>query len=153
MSSPCSSFGACPSRSVDFSSPNSDYAAKVFGFTTFGTVYGTIICLSGLFTFAQSALQAITHDAFNGNPTPVNIALAGLGLVIGVILVAFVALKGRTVQQEHAEEDERRSLLPRPSTQNLRPNLADYRTLSTVQETPDSRDGGSVVSEEGLGPE
>ena len=106
----------------------SDYAAKVFGFATFGTVYGTIICLSGLCTFAQSALQAITHDAFHGNPTPVNLALAGLGVIIGIALVTFVTLKGRTVQQEQADEDERRSLLPRPSPAGL-------RALSTVQET------------------
>ncbi|CEJ61481.1 hypothetical protein PMG11_10014 [Penicillium brasilianum] len=30
----------------------SDYATKVFGFATFGRVYGTIICLSGLATFS-----------------------------------------------------------------------------------------------------
>jgi hypothetical protein len=106
---------------------SSDYAAKVFGFTTFGTVYGTIICLSGLCTFAQSALQAITHDTFHNNPTPVNLALACLGLLIGVVLVTFVAVRGRAVREEQADEDERRSLLPRPS-------IAGLRSLSTVQE-------------------
>jgi len=106
----------------------SDYTAKVFGFTTFGTVYGTIICLSGLCTFTQSALQAITHDAFHNNPTPVNLALAGLGLLIGIVLVTFVAVRGRAVRDEQADEDERRSLLPRPS-------IAGLRSLSTVQES------------------
>lgn len=106
----------------------SDYAAKVFGFATFGTVYGTIICISGLCTFTQSALQAITHDAFHDDPTPVNLALAGLGLLIGIALVTFVAARGRTVQEEQAEEDERRSLLPRQSINGL-------RTLSTVHES------------------
>jgi hypothetical protein len=106
----------------------SDYAAKVFGFATFGTVYGTIICLSGLCTFTQSALQAITHDAFHNNPTPVNLALAGLGLLTGIGLVTFVAVRGRAVREEQADEDERRSLLPRPS-------IAGLRSLSTVQET------------------
>jgi hypothetical protein len=104
---------------------SSDYAAKVFGFATFGTVYGTIICLSGLCTFAQSALQAITHDVFHNDPTPVNLALAGLGLLIGSVLVTFVAVRGRAVQ---ADEDERRSLLPRPS-------IAGLQSLPTVQET------------------
>jgi hypothetical protein len=109
---------------------SSDYAAKVFGFATFGTVYGTIICLSGLCTFAQSALQAITHDMFNDNPTPVNLVLAGLGLGIGVILVAFVTVRGRTVREEQPDVDERRSLLPRPSASGL-------RSLSTVEEAPE----------------
>ncbi|KAL8968905.1 MAG: hypothetical protein Q9183_002250, partial [Haloplaca sp. 2 TL-2023] len=31
----------------------SDYAAKVFGFHTFGRVYGLIICLAGILNFAQ----------------------------------------------------------------------------------------------------
>ncbi|KAL9577561.1 MAG: hypothetical protein Q9212_006291, partial [Teloschistes hypoglaucus] len=31
----------------------SDYAAKVFGFHTFGRVYGTIICLAGILNFSQ----------------------------------------------------------------------------------------------------
>ena len=78
----------------------SDYTAKVFGFATFGTVYGTIICLSGLCTFTLSALQAITHDAFHNNPTPVNLALAGLGLLVGIVLVTFVAVRGRAVREE-----------------------------------------------------
>lgn len=98
----------------------SDYAAKVFGFATFGTVYGAIICVSGLCTFAQSALQALTHDVFNNDPSPVNLLLASLGLFVGIILVAFVEIGGRKVRQEQAEEDERRSLLPRPSYTNLR---------------------------------
>jgi hypothetical protein len=102
--------------------------AKVFGFATFGTVYGTIIRISGLCTFTQSALQAITHDAFHDDPTPVNPALAGLGLLIGIALVTFVAVRGRTVRAEQADEDERRSLLPRQSINGL-------RTLSTVHES------------------
>jgi hypothetical protein len=64
---------------------------------------------------------------FNDNPTPVNLVLAGLGLVIGVILVVFIKVRGRTVREEQADEEERRSLLPRPS-------VAGLRSLSTVQE-------------------
>ncbi|KAF2102633.1 MFS transporter, LAT3 family, solute carrier family 43, member 3 [Rhizodiscina lignyota] len=92
----------------------SDYTVKVFGLATFGTIYGTIICTSGLLTFTQSALQAITHEAFSDNPTPVNLALAGLGLISGAALVLYVAFAGRKVQQEVVEEEERRSLLPTP---------------------------------------
>lgn len=76
----------------------SDYSAKVFGFQTFGTVYGTIICLAGLLNFSQSGLDYLFHDTFNGNPTPVNVMLFTLGLLIGVCLVAYVAIKSRLMR-------------------------------------------------------
>jgi hypothetical protein len=116
----------------------SDYAAKVFGFSTFGTVYGAIICISGLCTFAQSALQAITHDVFKNDPSPVNLVLASLGLLVGISLVAFVAIGGRKVRAELAEEDERRSLLPRPSYSNLRAvaEQSDESDTSTLRPKP-----------------
>jgi hypothetical protein len=53
----------------------SDYAAKVFGFQTFGTVYGLIITLSGILSFTQSGLQAAVHNTYHRNPGPVNLAL------------------------------------------------------------------------------
>lgn len=88
----------------------SDYAAKVFGFATFGTVYGAIICLSGLGLFCQSGLQALVHSVFEEDPGPMNLWLAGFGLIVGICLVMYVDMRGRTVRQEHAEEDERRSI-------------------------------------------
>ncbi|KAF2186740.1 MFS general substrate transporter [Zopfia rhizophila CBS 207.26] len=83
----------------------SDYAAKVFGFATFGKVYGLIICLAGLFNFSQSALDALTHKSFNNNPIPVNVILLGLALIIGVALVGYVYKKSWTIQRENMEED------------------------------------------------
>ncbi|KAK6193210.1 UTP-glucose-1-phosphate uridylyltransferase [Pestalotiopsis sp. IQ-011] len=68
----------------------SDYSAKVFGFRTFGTVYGTVICLSGLFNFSQSGLDYLLHVTFGGDPVPVNAGLLVLGLAVGAALVAFV---------------------------------------------------------------
>lgn len=44
----------------------SDYAAKVFGFQTFGKVYGLIICLAGVGNFAQAGLDTITLRGFGG---------------------------------------------------------------------------------------
>ncbi|OAA61272.1 major facilitator superfamily transporter [Niveomyces insectorum RCEF 264] len=73
----------------------SDYSAKVFGFRTFGTVYGTIICLAGLGNFAQSGLDYLFHQVCGGNPVPVNLLLLVLGLFVGVCLVAFVRAHGR----------------------------------------------------------
>ncbi|ORY65933.1 major facilitator superfamily transporter [Pseudomassariella vexata] len=78
----------------------SDYSAKVFGFRTFGTVYGTIICLSGLFNFSQSGLDFLFHVVFRGDPVPVNLILLSLGLSIGVALVSYVGWNVRKTQKK-----------------------------------------------------
>ncbi|KAJ9614629.1 hypothetical protein H2200_002766 [Cladophialophora chaetospira] len=104
----------------------SDYAAKVFGYATFGTVYGAIICLSGLFTFTQSGLQALLHDVFENDPEPINLGLATAGLVLGVILVMYVDIKGRDLQRQKAlaamqaaaGTDERSRLLGPPGSRS-----------------------------------
>jgi MFS family permease len=83
----------------------SDYATKVFGFKTFGRVYGTIICISGLAIFAQVGLDHLTHEAFGDNPTPVNAAMTGAGLAIGLVLVAFVKVQGQKLTRERRVED------------------------------------------------
>ncbi|KAI0160358.1 FMP42 protein [Xylariaceae sp. FL1272] len=76
----------------------SDYSAKVFGFRTFGTVYGAIICFSGLLNFSQSGLDYLFHETFRGDPVPVNLILLSLGLLIGICLVVFVGLKARLLR-------------------------------------------------------
>ncbi|KAI1774076.1 MFS general substrate transporter [Hypoxylon cercidicola] len=78
----------------------SDYSAKVFGFRTFGKVYGAIICLSGLFNFSQSGLDFLFHRTFQGDPVPVDLLLLALGLVIGFCLVGFVAVKARALKSK-----------------------------------------------------
>ncbi|KAF9874452.1 hypothetical protein CkaCkLH20_08015 [Colletotrichum karsti] len=78
----------------------SDYATKVFGFATFGRIYGTIVCVSGLINFAQSGLDALTHGPLHGDPTLVNVTLGAAGTLIGLILTVFVAFKGRTFVEE-----------------------------------------------------
>ena len=83
----------------------SDYAAKVFGFATFGRVYGTIICFSGLVNLFQPAIDAMIHDVYHNNPIPVNAFLAGLGLLFGIVLVAFVVIQGKKVREKQDEED------------------------------------------------
>ncbi|OJD40757.1 major facilitator superfamily transporter [Diplodia corticola] len=83
----------------------SDYAAKVFGFATFGKVYGLIICLAGLLNFLQSGLDALTHRVFHNNPVPVNIILLGVAFFIGLALVTFVTWKSRLINRERVEED------------------------------------------------
>ncbi|THC90612.1 hypothetical protein EYZ11_009927 [Aspergillus tanneri] len=75
----------------------SDYAAKVFGFQTFGKVYGLIICLAGLGNFAQAGLDALTFKVFHRNPVPVNIVLTILTFFIGTALVGFVWWKAKAM--------------------------------------------------------
>ncbi|KAL8786358.1 MAG: hypothetical protein Q9213_002855 [Squamulea squamosa] len=93
----------------------SDYAAKVFGFHTFGKVYGLIICLAGILNFFQSALDALTHKKFSGDPVPVNVVLLVMALVVGAVLVGFVWYKSRKLGRDKLEaeaEGATESLMP-----------------------------------------
>ena len=83
----------------------SDYTAKVFGFHTFGKVYGLIICLAGILNFIQSALDAATHNFFNGDPIPINVILIGVALVVGTALVSYVWHKSRNMARDRLEEE------------------------------------------------
>ncbi|KUJ19731.1 MFS transporter [Mollisia scopiformis] len=92
----------------------SDYAVKVFGLRTFGRVYGAIICLSGLVNFSQYGIDALTLEVFQGDPTPVNVVLAGAGFAVGTVLVVFVWQKGKQVGDKHGGfgDPERQPLIP-----------------------------------------
>jgi hypothetical protein len=83
----------------------SDYSAKVFGFRTFGKVYGLIICLSGLFNFSQSGLDYLFHKTFHNNPIPVNIMLLSLGAAVGMALVTFVAVRVSSIKRRLLEQE------------------------------------------------
>ncbi|KAJ4264458.1 hypothetical protein NW762_005658 [Fusarium torreyae] len=92
----------------------SDYATKVFGFATFGRIYGTITCLSGIVQLAQSGLDALTHGPLHDNPVPINVTLGGAGALVGLTLTVFVTVKGRTFVEKKIEmeaDDERERLL------------------------------------------
>lgn len=83
---------------------HSDYATKVFGFATFGRIYGAITCLSGLFNFSQSALDALTHGPLEGNPTPINIAMAAAGTACSLLLTGWVMFKGRQYERDMQDQ-------------------------------------------------
>ena len=93
---------------------DSDYATKVFGFKTFGQVYGAIICFSGLVNLSQYGIDSLTLEAFHGNPTPVNVVLAAAGFVVGSALVVFVWYKGKIVgvAKSACIDPERQPLIP-----------------------------------------
>lgn len=93
----------------------SDYSAKVFGFRTFGTVYGLTICCAGLFNFSQSGLDALRHMVFHDNPIQVNLMLLGLALVVGVSLCTYVGIKAYSIKREqliHEAEHARETMVP-----------------------------------------
>ncbi|ROT39606.1 MFS general substrate transporter [Sodiomyces alkalinus F11] len=73
----------------------SDYATKVFGFATFGRIYGALVCFSGFFSFGQYGLDAWTHGPLEGDPFPVNILLATTGTLLGITLVVFMMVNIR----------------------------------------------------------
>lgn len=65
----------------------SDYVSKVFGFDTFGTIYGTLICISGVLNMFQSVLDAWTHNIFKMNPFPINFVLVLVTIISGSVLL------------------------------------------------------------------
>jgi len=83
----------------------SDYAAKVFGFHTFGKVYGLVICLAGILNFSQSALDSFTHRTFYSDPIPVNVILIVTALTVGVLLVGYVWHKSRSMARDCLEDE------------------------------------------------
>lgn len=124
---------------------NSDYAAKVFGFATFGKVYGLIICLAGLFNFSQSALDALTHKVFHNNPMPVNLMLLIIALAVGVALVSYVYHKSKTIHvdilREEAEEAEERLMPGAGSGIDWAQNGHGARTYGTIDEAASPKMG------------
>ena len=65
--------------------------------------------------FAQYGIDVLTLGPFHGNPTPVNIIMAGTGLVVGSVLVVFVWRNGKAFNGKpprESDEAERERLLP-----------------------------------------
>jgi MFS family permease len=83
----------------------SDYATKVFGFATFGRVYGAIVCLSGLANLSQTGIDALTKGYFNGNPIPVNAFLTLSGFCVGTSLVIYVTVQVYRMRKLLDQED------------------------------------------------
>ncbi|KAK9476286.1 major facilitator superfamily domain-containing protein [Lipomyces japonicus] len=81
----------------------SDYVAKVFGFDTFGTVYGLISTISGLFNFVQSGFDHITHRILSRDPRPVNIALLIVSTSVGALFVWYVQRQTKRLKRSALE--------------------------------------------------
>ncbi|CCH40671.1 putative membrane protein [Wickerhamomyces ciferrii] len=81
----------------------SDYSAKVFGFTTFGTVYGLMMCISGIFNYAQTILDFITQRYENSNPIPINLLLVSLTVVFGTSLIGYILSQQKNIHRKRLE--------------------------------------------------
>lgn len=111
----------------------SDYSAKVFGFHTFGKVYGLIICIAGLLNFSQSGLDALTHTVFRNDPVPVNVILLSLVAVVGTALVVYVwrkslSLERDDLEQEAEESEAHERLMPGATDRPRRDRPSGYGT-------------------------
>ncbi|GMM36296.1 Fmp42 protein [Saccharomycopsis crataegensis] len=91
----------------------SDVAGKVFGFETFGIIYGTIMSISGIVNFGQSYFDKLTHTVFKMNPGPINYILVSVTFVVSGITVSYInqATNGygkqhvqKVLEEEHARE-------------------------------------------------
>lgn len=83
----------------------SDLCAKIFGFRTFGTVYGALISLSGAFGFTQYGLDYLFHVTFGGDPVPVNIILLSVAAGVGAMLVGYVAWQTKGMKRKMLEDE------------------------------------------------
>lgn len=81
----------------------SDFCAKVFGFETFGTIYGTIICFSGLCNILQQSMDSITHNVFKLNPIPVNAFLLALTVLFAGAILTFVVFQEKAMARRNLE--------------------------------------------------
>ena len=114
----------------------SDYAAKVFGFQTFGKVYGLIICIAGLFNFSQSALDALTHRGFDDDPRPTNLILLALVLIVGVACTLYVWRQSQRLDREFLEEEAeeaQEALIPNGAAAEGSPNRVQWRDWQTQE--------------------
>ncbi|KAI1377496.1 putative MFS transporter [Hypoxylon crocopeplum] len=84
----------------------SDFATKIFGFATFGRIYGTITCLSGLVNFVQSGLDALTHGPLQGDPTPINAVMAAGGTILSLALTAYIVIQGRSFRLKLQKKED-----------------------------------------------
>lgn len=99
----------------------SDYCVKVFGYKTFGTVYGAIICFSGVTNLVQPLLDNLTQFTFHSNPTPVNFSLTFLTFLFGTSMILYIKNQEKKIIRENiigealdGIDDETSSLLVPP---------------------------------------
>lgn len=81
----------------------SDYCSKVFGFETFGTVYGLLMSVSGVLNMLQTLIDILTHTVFKMNPTPINLILTTATAVLAALFIHFIQKEIKSRQLEAGE--------------------------------------------------
>lgn len=59
-----------------------------------------------MINFSLTATDALTQGFLNGDPIPINISFAGIGFIVGVVLVGFVQRESINKRQLEREEEE-----------------------------------------------
>lgn len=94
-----------------------DYCAKVFGFDTFGTIYGLCISISGVLSYLQFILDKLTHTYFKMSPNPANLILTSASIFVGVPFCLHMFSQTRAIRRKQLEDEaERAPLLAMPGT-------------------------------------
>ncbi|PVF96317.1 hypothetical protein CPB86DRAFT_775822 [Serendipita vermifera] len=63
-----------------------DYCAKVFGFATFGTVYGLSNSIAGVFGLTLRPIDLLLKSKLHGDYTPPNLVLFACGIIASSLL-------------------------------------------------------------------
>ncbi|KAF8338999.1 major facilitator superfamily domain-containing protein [Cantharellus anzutake] len=65
----------------------SDYIGKAFGYETFGTVYGLLNCIAGLFGLILRPIDVFAKNTLHGDYTVVNV----VGIILGAISATIIS--------------------------------------------------------------
>lgn len=68
----------------------SDVCGKVFGFETFGIIYGTIMSIAGVVNYGQAYCDTLTHTVFHMNPGPINYILVATTFIIALFTTGYI---------------------------------------------------------------
>lgn len=82
----------------------SDFAAKCFGFATFGRVYGLANTISGVFNLVQWPIDLLVKYKLGGNFTPVNVALLVVGALSCLLVSVRIQLGVKNKQQQQQSQ-------------------------------------------------
>lgn len=87
----------------------SDYSAKIFGFNTFGQVYGLMMCTAGLINYTQTYLDLFTKTFYKSNPTPINMMLISLTVIFGSWLILYMKSQEKSIERKSLENEADRA--------------------------------------------
>ncbi|ODQ64829.1 MFS general substrate transporter [Nadsonia fulvescens var. elongata DSM 6958] len=97
----------------------SGFCAQVFGFITFGKIYGLTICISGVVNFGQTYLDYLTHETYGMNPLPVNTGLIVTTAFLTIALIIYVKCQVQNISRRMLEKEaDSASVFAMPGSQS-----------------------------------